>query len=89
LNQDNIFVDMNRNGVWDFRETPAQAWQRLGLLQNDGQLTREKYVGCVETAAGRLAKDGFFSTQTSSEYIKNARTADLQPKEIPARTGRE
>ena len=24
-----IFVDMNGNGVWDFRETPSEAWQRL------------------------------------------------------------
>src|SRR5262245_1284554 len=41
------FVDMNRNGVWDYRETPAQAWRRLGLLQKNEDLTRDKYVECV------------------------------------------
>src|SRR5712692_1433419 len=33
LDNKKVFVDMNRNGVWDYRETPSQAWQRLGLLR--------------------------------------------------------
>ena len=46
-----VFVDMNRNGVWDFRETPTQAWRRLGLLKAGEELTREAYVSCA--AGGR------------------------------------
>ena len=51
-----VFVDMNRNGVWDYRETPTQAWRRLGLLQKHEELTRDTYVACVQRAAeqGRL-----------------------------------
>jgi hypothetical protein len=75
-----VFVDMNRNGVWDFRETPDQAWQRLGLLQKGEPLTREKYAACVRDAAERLRKDGFFSDRTVQLYIDMAAKADLKPQ---------
>jgi len=84
LNTEQVFVDMNRNGVWDFRETPQQAWVRLGLLKRGEPLTREKYVACVQSAAEALKKDGFFSAKTAAEYEAGARTADLQPKEAAA-----
>ena len=83
LDLDKVFVDMNRNGVWDYRETPAAAWRRLGLLQQKEELTREKYVGCVQAAADKLQKDGFITAQTVAGYVARARTADLQPKEAP------
>jgi hypothetical protein len=73
-------MDMNRNGVWDYRETPTQAWRRLGLLQKHETLTREKYVACVTSAADRLRQDGFFSAKTAAWYADLARTTDLQPK---------
>ena len=75
-----VFVDMNRNGVWDQRETPTQAWRRLGLLQKAEELTRDKYVACVSAAAERLRKEGFFSDKTATSYVEQAKTADLQPK---------
>jgi hypothetical protein len=75
----NVFVDMNGNGVWDFRETPEQAWRRLGLLQKDEPLTREKYVACVRDAAGRLRKDGFFSDRTAQLYAELAAKTELRP----------
>ena len=75
-----VFVDMNRNGVWDYRETPTLAWRRLGLLQEHEALTREKYVACVQNAAERLRKDGFFSDMTAADYVQRAKTTDLQPK---------
>lgn len=75
-----VFVDMNRNGVWDYRETPAQAWRRLLLLKESETFTREKYVSCIETVAERLRRDGFFSEQTTRSYAEQARTAELQPK---------
>jgi hypothetical protein len=76
-----VFVDMNRNGVWDNRETPTQAWRRLGLLQRNEELTRDKYVACVSSAAEQLRKEGFFSDKTAAWYVEQAKTADLQPKQ--------
>jgi hypothetical protein len=78
-----VFVDMNRNGVWDARETPTDAWRRLGLLQKNEQLTREKYVACVQRSAEQLRSAGFFSDRTAASYVERARTADLAPKARP------
>jgi len=75
-----VFVDMNRNGVWDYRETPTQAWRRLGLLQKTEELTRDKYVACVQRAANQLRTEGFFSDKTAAAYVEQAKTADLQPR---------
>ena len=72
-----VFVDMNGNGIWDYRETPAGAWQRLGLLPRGETLTRERYTACVQGAAARLVKDGFFSPQTAARYTEAAATAAL------------
>lgn len=80
LDGNKVFVDMNRNGYWDYRETPTQAWRRLGLLQKGETLTRERYVACVEAAALALQKDGFFSEKTARQYAAAARTTELQPK---------
>jgi hypothetical protein len=81
LNGKNVWVDMNRNGVWDYRETPTQAWRRLGLLQQGETLTRDRYTACVQTAAGALRKEGFFSDTTADWYTTHARTAELQGKD--------
>jgi hypothetical protein len=81
LDGNDVFVDMNRNGVWDYRETPTQAWRRLGLLQGSETLTRERYMSCVTGAAERLRKDGFFSDKTAAWYAEQAKTTDLQPKQ--------
>jgi hypothetical protein len=80
LDSNNAFVDMKRDGVWDFVETPSEVWRRLGLLKNNEELTREKYVACVKSAANRLWKDGFFSENTAKEYVKQATATDLHPK---------
>jgi hypothetical protein len=74
------FVDMNRNGVWDSRETPTQAWRRLGLLQKTETLTRDKYAACVQNAAEQLRKEGFFSDKTTAWYVEQAKSAELRPK---------
>ena len=68
-----VFVDMNRNGVWDARETPTEAWRRLGLLQKNETLTTDAYAACVQRAAGQLRRDGFFSDATAAGYIERAR----------------
>ena len=75
-----VYVDMNRSGNWDFRETPTLAWRRLGLLAKGETLTREAYAACVQNAAGQLQKDGFFSPATAQWYFGQARTADLAPR---------
>jgi hypothetical protein len=71
---------MNRNGIWDRRETPTQAWQRLGLLRKGEPLSREKYVACVTAAANALADQGFISSETVKRYAQEAEHADLAPK---------
>jgi hypothetical protein len=68
-----VFVDMNRNGVWDYRETATDAWRRLGLLQKAETLTTDRYVACVQRAAESLRKDGFFSDATAAGYVERAR----------------
>ena len=68
-----VFVDMNRNGVWDLREAPTDAWRRIGLLQTTETLTSERYVACVERAANQLRDDGFFSDRTAAAYVERAR----------------
>lgn len=81
LDGNDVFVDMNRNGVWDYRETPTQAWTRLGLLNRGETLTRDRYVSCVDKAASHLRDEGFFSEKTAAGYVEKAKTADLQPKQ--------
>lgn len=77
LDGQKVFVDMNRNGVWDFRETPTAAWRRLGLLDANEELTRERYVRCVRDAAGKLERDGFFDDATVDRYVAEAQRRDL------------
>lgn len=84
LDRNKVFIDMNRNGSWDYRETPTEAWRRLGLLAKTEELTREKYVSCVTAAAELLAKDGFLSRETVNQYIERAKTTELMPTEKPA-----
>ena len=79
LDEQRVFVDMNRNGVWDLRETPTEAWRRMGLLGRSEELTRERYVQCVTDAATRLRDDGFFDSATVEAYIAAARTQNLEP----------
>jgi hypothetical protein len=74
-----VFVDMNDNGLWDMRETPSQAWQRLGLLKHGETLTRPQYVSCVRNAAEKLAQKGFFDPETVNAYVERARSKNLTP----------
>ena len=78
--QKNAFIDMNRNGIWDRRESVPEAWRRLGLLRPGQGFTREVYVACVTAAANKLQQDGFFSAATARRYGELARQADIEPK---------
>ncbi len=77
--ENGVFVDLNNNGLWDFRETPEQAWQRLGLLRPGESLTRTRYVDCVRSAASALAEEGFFDPEVVEAYVTNARSKNLTP----------
>ena len=74
----------NRNGVWDYRGTPTQAWQRLGLLKKGEELTRPRMSPASERnrAVGRTAS----SPKTRPPCVDDARKADLQPR--PTRPAR-
>ena len=82
LDAQDHFVDMNRNGIWDYRETPTQAWRRLGLIGEREELTQERYVNCIKDVAEKLANEGFFSDETVNRYIENAKQQDLSPSAL-------
>lgn len=82
LDESDMFVDMNRNGIWDFRETPSAAWQRLGLLKPGENLTHDSYVQCVESAANTLRDEGFFTAATAQRYVDAARSQSLDPSAL-------
>ena len=81
-----VFVDMNRNGIWDVRETPSEAWRRLGLLAPGESLTRERFVACVDASANGLRQAGFFSDATVRWYADYAMKASLDMEAAPAAT---
>ncbi len=71
---------MNRNGVWDVRETPTQVWRRIGLLGKHRVLNIESFATCIYDSAQKLAKDGFFSADTARWYSQNVRSVNLEPQ---------
>lgn len=77
-----VFVDMNRNGIWDFRETLSEAWRRLGLLEPGEELGRERYVDCVTAASKLLWEQGFFSDETAERYVDMAQAQTLDPSKL-------
>jgi len=79
LDESGTFVDMNRNGVWDLRETPTQAWRRLGLLAPGENLGYDSYVACVQAATSKLVEEGFFTAETADRYVAQARVQTLDP----------
>lgn len=82
LDEANVFVDMNRNGVWDFRETPSEAWRRLGMLEPGEKLSQERYVDCITEAAKLLWEQGFFTDATAERYVDMAQAQTLDPAKL-------
>jgi Alpha/beta hydrolase domain len=66
------FVDMNGDGMRDQRETVAQAWTRLGLLQPGDRFTQGKYLACVANAAASLVAEGFLPPGMLRYYVNRA-----------------
>jgi hypothetical protein len=75
-----MYVDMNKNGRRDTRETVTQAWRRLGLLSSAEAFSREKYVSCVQRASAKLRSEKFFTDETVDIYTDEAAKVQL-PKE--------
>jgi hypothetical protein len=71
------FIDMNRNGVWDRRETIEEAWVRLGLLAPGERFSRALYVARMTEAAETLRTQGFFDDAAVATTIARAREAEL------------
>jgi hypothetical protein len=68
------FVDMNRNGARDFRETMTQAWRRLGLIRPGETFSREKYAACIQQAVDKLLAEKFILPRTAQFYLDQAKT---------------
>jgi hypothetical protein len=76
------FVDMNRNAAWDFRETPTEAWRRLGLITNTEEFSRAKYINCIRNAAEGMHNNGFLNKTMVEQYIREAESQDLTPARL-------
>jgi hypothetical protein len=72
-----MYVDMNRDGRRGQRETVTEAWRRLGLLSQNENFGREKYVACVQAAAAKLRAEKFFTDATLRAYVDEANKAEL------------
>jgi len=72
-----VFVDMNRNGYHDYRETVTEAWQRLGLLERGETFSRDKYVNCAKAVVAQLSNDHFITDKVANSYIEQASNVEL------------
>jgi hypothetical protein len=68
------FVDMNRNGARDFRETMTQAWRRLELIRPNETFGRDKYAACIQQAVDKLLAEKFILPRTAQFYLDQAKT---------------
>ncbi len=66
------FVDMNRNGYRDFKETMTEAWRRLGLIAPTETFGRAKYTACVQKAVDKLVADKLITAETAKFYTEDA-----------------
>ena len=67
-------------GIEESPPTNAPLVRRLGLLQKNEELTRDKYVSCVQAAAETLRREGFFSDKTAADYVERAKKIELRPR---------
>jgi hypothetical protein len=72
-----MYVDMNRNGRRDTRETVTQAWRRLGLLSEQETFGRAKYVACVQDAVANLRNEKLVTEEVARLYVEEAGKAEL------------
>jgi len=67
-----MYVDMNKNGRRDQRETVTEAWRRLGLLAQNEPFSRTKFVACVQDAAAKLRSEKLLTDETVQLYAEEA-----------------
>jgi hypothetical protein len=67
-----MYVDMNKNGRRDQRETVMEAWRRLGLLAQNEPFSRTKFVACVQDAAAKLRSEKLLTDETVQLYAEEA-----------------
>ena len=72
-----MYVDMNKNGRRDKRETVTQAWRRLGLLTQAEPFSRAKFVACVQDAIAKLRNENLVTDEIVRLYAEEARTTEL------------
>ncbi len=63
-----VFVDMNRNGYWDQRESIEEAWRRLGLLAPDEKYDEARHAACLKQATDGLVQQRFMSPKLGGPY---------------------
>jgi hypothetical protein len=68
------FVDMNRNGYRDFRETMTQAWRRLGLIRHNETFSRAHYAACIQKAVDKLLAERFILPRTAQFYLDQGKS---------------
>ena len=68
------FVDMNRNGYRDFRETMTQAWRRLGLIPQNQTFSRTHYTACIQKAVDKLLAEKFILPRTAQFYLDQGKS---------------
>jgi hypothetical protein len=71
------YVDMNKNGVRDNRETMTQAWRRLGLLRSDETFSRDKYIACVQQAVDALLRENLLTEKGAKLYLEEAKVQEF------------
>lgn len=68
------FVDMNRNGHRDFRETMTEAWRRLGLIRPNETFSRAHYTACIQKAVDKLLAEKLILPRTAQFYLDQGKS---------------
>jgi hypothetical protein len=63
-----LYVDMNRNGYHDQRESMTEAWRRLGLIKPAESFSQERYSECVRAAVAKLRREGLLSAEAERKF---------------------
>jgi len=72
-----VFVDMNLDRHFGYRESVEQAWHRLGLLKPGERFSRSTYQACVEAAVSRLRQEKLITERFAALYIQQASEVDF------------
>jgi hypothetical protein len=79
---------MNREPSGTIGKLHRRRGRRLELRQENGEVTRDRYVVCWRPSAESLRKDGLLPARTVVDYIAWVTYPELKPKEITESGGR-